>query len=74
MKFESSLELSWEVEYITQGDYQAFKTSFYLTVYLNRCPLDVLNRWYQYENCEKHVIYMHEGRLQINKARKVILL
>ena len=51
MKFESSLELSWEVEYITQGDYQAFKTSFYLTVYLNRCPLDVLNRWYQYENC-----------------------
>ena len=37
MKFESSLELSWEVEYITHGDYQAFKPSFYLTVYLNRC-------------------------------------
>ena len=61
MKFESSLELSWEVEYITHGDYQAFKPSFYLTVYFNRCLLDVLNTWYQYQKVEKHVMYMHKG-------------
>ena len=67
MKFESSLELSWEVEYITQGDYQAFKTSFYLTVYLNRCPLDVLNRWYQYENCEMHVMCVRKSNFDMKK-------